>query len=458
MRTTEAWAFKRQLIYGTFFTTLFILLVVFLYFRYFYNPATCFDGSLNGDELAIDCGGSCVRICPFEVSDPVVKWSRSFEIRSGLYNAVGYVENMNREASTKAIPYTFKLYDADGLITERSGTTVLPPDNVYPIFAGRIDTGGRTPTRTFLELGEAELWQPSPLGREQFTVVDRSLSGADSEPRLDAVIENTSLEEAREVEVVATIFDQNGNALTASETFVDNFAPRSKKQVVFTWPEPIATTLRSCEVPTDVVMAVDLSGSMNNDGGDPPEPISSVINAASSFVSRLGGKDQISIVSFASDAVLERPLGGDTGSAIETIKNMSILPEEETGNTNTGEAFVRAREEFTTSRHNSDARKVMVILTDGLATAPREEPEVYALTEAATLKNMDVEVYAIGLGQQVNMDFVRAIATDQSYAFQALSSTDVDAIYQSITAAICEDGPAVIEIIPKSDASFVPLQ
>lgn len=457
MRTTSAWAFKRQLIYGSFFVGLFILLVVFIYFRYLYNPATCFDGVQNGDESAIDCGGSCVRICAFSVNEPTVKWSRSFRVTEGMYNAVAYIENSNRTASTRELNYKFALYDDQGLIAERSGSTILPPDSVYPIFEGRIETGSRIPTRTFIELEAIDLWQPSEQGREQFGVIDRTLEGADDKPRLQAVLENRSLEEAKQVEVVATIFDTNGNALTASQTYIDNFAPRSQSQVVFTWPEPIAGTLRSCEVPTDVAIAIDLSGSMNDDGGNPPQPISTVLESAGSFAARLGEQDQAAVISFATEASLVTPLSADVSNAVGAIRSMTITQAEETGSTNTGDAFLRASEELSSTRHNTNARKVMVILTDGLATAPQSEPEQYAIEKASQLKSSGVEVYAIGLGDRVNMDFIRQIATDQDHAYQALSSTEVNQIYQIITSSICEDGPAVIDIIPKTDAGFVPL-
>lgn len=399
-----------------------------------------------------------MRICAFSVNEPAVKWSRSFRVTSGLYNAVAYVENTNQTASTRELNYKFSLYDDRGLITERSGSTILPPDSVYPVFEGRIDTSGRVPTRTFLELETIDVWQPSEQGREQFKVVDRKLSDSDSRPRLDAVIENTSLEEAKEVEVVATIFDANGNALTASETFVDNFAPRSETQIVFTWPEPIAGTLRSCEIPTDVAVAIDLSGSMNDDGGNPPQPITTVLESASSFAARLGGNDKVAVISFATGANVVRALASDTPGAISAIRNLSITAVEETGSTNTGEALVKVLEELSSSRHNNNARKVAVILTDGLATAPADNPEAYALEKAALVKSWGIEVYAIGLGERVNMDFIKKIATDEAHAYQALSRAEVDRIYQTITAAICEDGPAVIDIIPKSDASFVPLR
>lgn len=429
-----------------------------MYTSHFYVGPTCFDNFQNADERGIDCGGACTRLCAFDVKAPVVKWSRSFKVVDGQYNAVAYIENQNQIAATPEINYTFTLYDADGLITERRGKTILPPDSVYPIFEGRINTGERIPTKTFIELEAPEIWLPAEEGRGQFTVVDRNLKAADTNPRLETVIENNALTEAKEVEVVATIFDARGNALTSSRTFVDQFAARERRAVVFTWPEPITKTLRSCEVPTDVVIAIDLSGSMNNDNDNPPEPIQSVLTAAQAFVSRLQTNDKVGVVTFATGANLNQPLTTDKSTASSLIAGLTIDPKEETGNTNTGDALKEVGNELRSERHNQSARKVAVLLTDGLATAPEVDPETYALDQALALRGEGIEVYTIGLGQQVNMDFVRALATAPEYAFQALSTQDVNKIYQEITGAICEDGAAIIDIVPKTNASFAPLR
>lgn len=454
MRTTAAWAFWRRAQYISGFTFLGVLALVGAYYAFFYTAASCFDGEQNGAEIGIDCGGGCARICAFTVTMPQVQWARSFKITDGQYNAVAYVENRNLAAATPELRYTFSLYDDAGLITERSGTTILPPDSVYPIFEGNIMTGSRVPTRTFLDIEEPELWVPASGGRDQFTIVERTLSGVDTNPRLDAVVRNNDLEEASEVELVATIFDRDRNALTSSRTYVENFAPRADTNIVFTWPQPIAKTLRSCEVPTDVLMAIDLSGSMNDDGGTPPEPVTSVLSAASRFVSRLGSEDQAGLVTFATDAAVTSPLTRDIAGIGRSIAALSIAPEEETGSTNTGAAFEQALTEFSSGRHDPAARRVLVILTDGRATAPDEDPEGYAIARATALKAADVEVYAIGLGENVNAEFIRNIATDDAHAFQALTNADIDRIYENITTALCEEGPAVIEIIPKTDAKF----
>lgn len=449
MRETSGWAFWRRLQYGVGFSVFWLLVGGLLYQQYIYEPPTCFDGMQNGEERGVDCGGGCLRICTADVIAPSVKWAQSFKIRDGQYNIVGYVENRNQDIASPDVPYKVSIYDTDGLITEKTGSTPLPPDSVYPIFVGPLQLGDRVPTNTFLELGTATEWYPSDMGRNQFTVSGRNLTGEDTRPRLEAQIINNSLVEAKSVEVVATMFDVRGNALNSSRTFVTNFAPRSQETIVFTWPEPIAKTLRSCEVPIDLALAIDLSGSMNNDQALPPEPISSVLRSAEAFVNRLRARDQVAVVTFATEALLAKQLSSDRLAVAETIQNLAIDPAEETGSTNTGDAFLRAAEELSSVRHAEESRKIMVILTDGLATAPDNEPAEYALEQAAKLKSSEVEVYAIALGNEADMDFVRQLASSPTSAFQALSVDRVDEIYRTITSSICEDGPAVIDIIPK---------
>lgn len=433
-------------------------MLALVYFNYFYEAPTCFDEHQNGTEVGIDCGGACTRICAFQVTPPEAIWARSFRVGDSHYNAVAYIENKNRVAASPEVNYTFSLHDADGLITERKGTTILPPDSVYPVFEARIDTQGRIPTQTFIKLDSVEMWLPATVGRDQFTITDRKLLDADGKPRLETKIRNNALTPADKVEVVATIFDANGNALTSSRTFIDDFAARSEATAIFTWPEPIAKTVRSCEVPTDVVLAIDLSGSMNSDSDNPPQPLTSVLTAAGSFVKRLKETDQVGVVTFATDAVINQQLTDKLSDVSNIVADLFIDPKEETGSTNPGEAFIKSLEELSSERHSAQARKVVVLLTDGLATAPLENPDEFALQNAQLVKDSGITVFTIGLGESVNMDFVRSLASSPLQAYQAISATDVDKIYKIITASLCEDGAAVIDIVPKTDASFTPLE
>jgi len=448
------WAFWRRVQYAIGFFVVLGLIGTALYFRYGYSEPTCFDGIQNGDERGIDCGGACENICSFDITLPISLWAESFRVTEGQYNAVAYIENRNEDIGSPVLTYTFRLYDDAGLIVERSGTTVLPPNGVYPVFEGRIPTGVRVPTRTTIELNDSIAWKRGTVGREQFALDRRELRNADSQPRLVADIRNTLLTEARDVEIVATIFDRNGTPLTAARTVVDYFSGRTTENVTFTWPEPIAKTLRSCEIPTDVVLAIDLSGSMNNDGGTPPEPITSVLSAAQAFVSRLSAEDKVGVITFATEAQVIEVLTNESARVAENIGKLGIDPKEETGSTNTGEGLKLMGGELDSSRHNTGARKVGILLTDGLATAGGDDPEVYAQEQADRVKAMDVNLFTIGLGSSLNEEALKSIASTETQYYNAPSIRELGSIYTSITESICEDGPAVIEIIAKPRTSF----
>jgi Mg-chelatase subunit ChlD len=444
--------------YGSGFFLFFGSLFGLIFYFYGYEPSTCFDKSENGWEAGVDCGGKCVRICSIDTLPPKERWVQTFRSSKGLYNVVAYVDNKNQDAGVEALSYTVSLYDKDGLIAEQDGVTSFAPKSLVPFFEGRIETGNRTPTRVSIAFDPNPIWVPATVGQVQYKTERRTLTGAGKEPILSATLRNESLEELRNVEVVATIFDVNGNPLTASRTRVPTFHARSTEDVTFTWQDPIATTLRSCELPTEVILGIDVSGSMNDDWANPPEPISSVLTAARSFVERLNLEDSIGVVTYATEATLQTLLTSAHDTVAKSIGALTISKPAETGSTNTGDAIRLALEEFTSSRNNDDARKVFILLTDGLATSPDPDPEEYALQASRAIKAANVEVFTIGVGTKVNEDFLKEIATDEKHYFLAPQRTTIGRIYEDITTAICEDGPAVIDILPKPYANFTPLR
>lgn len=452
------WAHRRRVIYGSGFFLFFGSIFGALFLLYVYQPSTCFDESRNGREAGVDCGGKCVRICSIDTLPPKERWIQTFRSSKGLYNVVAYVDNKNQDAGVEALSYTMSLYDKDGLITERDGVTTFAPKSLVPFFEGRIETGNRIPTRVSIAFDPNPIWVPATIADARYKTEHRTLTGAAKEPVLSATLRNESLEELRNVEVVATIFDMNGNPLTASRTRVPTFHARSTEDVTFTWQDPIATTIRSCEVPTEVILGIDLSGSMNDDWANPPEPVSSVLTAARSFVERLNPDDLVGVVTYATEAKIHALLTNAHDTVAKGVAVLTISKPDETGSTNTGDAIRVALDEFTSSRNNGDARKIFVLLTDGLATSPDPDPEEYARQASRAIKAANVEVFTIGIGTKVNESFLKEIATDEKHYFLAPQRSTIGRIYEDITTAICEDGPAVIDILPKPSAAFTPLR
>lgn len=460
MSTFRPWAVWRRIQYGLGFFSFWTLMGVFIYYANFYQPPSCFDLTMNGDETGIDCGGGCVRICASDVIPPQLVWTKSFEITKGQYNAVAYVENKNFKASTPELRYTFQLFNNDKLLTERSGTTILPPNDVYPIFEGRIFTDPEeVVTNTKIILEPANMWLPAEVGRDQFRSLEKVLTRIDTNPRLDAKIENTSVFEAENIEVVATLFSDGDEPVTASQTFVEDIPPRSTKDIVFTWPNSIAKVVRSCEIPTDVVLGIDLSGSMNNDGGIPPQPVTAALEAAGQFVGTLRTKDAVAVTTFATQAILTDPLSNNLNAVAEKVVALKIAPEEEQGFTNTVEALKVASAELNSERHNPDARRVLILLTDGLPTTKGDADVVAeAVAVAKSTQEQGIEIYTIGLGESVDKDFVRSVASDVTKAYFAPSGADLSRIYKEITSSLCEVGPTKIDVYAKTKTNFAPLE
>jgi hypothetical protein len=188
---------------------------------------------------------------------------------------------------------------------------------------------------------------------------------------------------------------------------------------------------------------------MNNDGGTPPEPISTALAAARSFVGLLRPSDQAGVVTYATTATLAQGLGDMHMATKTVIRTLGIDPKEEKGETNIGDAIALVQNEFLTSRHNQNARKVLVLLTDGKATGPGTNPEAYALEAAQKARDAGITIFTIGLGSGVNDGFLSAVASDATLRYKAPSAANLDSIYRSISTALCEEGAAVIEVVAK---------
>lgn len=451
-----SWAGRRRFSYAAGIVVFLLLVVGVPLFLQFYERPNCFDGSQSGDELGIDCGGSCQLLCEFQADDPTILWSRAFETAPGSYNAVAYVENPNTGAAIDTIAYTFRLFDANNiLVAERSGSTFLLPGRVTPIFEADIRTGNRIPVRTFFEFKEPPVWYAANDSPSRLSVVDRALSNLETNPRLDATLVNDSVETFSDVEVVAVVFGTDGNAVATSKTFFERVEKRMARDLVFTWPAPFPKRVEACVAPADVMLLLDVSGSMNDDGEDPPQPITDAKRAAASFADRLDVLDKSGLIVFATEGVLRSALTLQHGNTRDQILNIAIDPKEEAGFTNMGSALSKAEAELSSARANDKARKISVLLTDGKANAP-EDPggEKFALSEALRAKSNDVIFYTIGLGEKVNAPFLEEIAGSSNRSFLAPTSNDLDGIYQDISADICERGPAVIDIIPKTKDAF----
>ncbi len=250
------WAQKKQFTYLSVLSLLIIVILsVPIYYYFIKHQDTCFDGIKNQNEEGIDCGGICTKVCTDSSQAPLVHWQRFFKVTDGVYSAATEVENPNINVYAESIPYRFRFYDDNGvMIAERTGSTFMLPNTIFPIFESGIQTGQRIPVRVSFEfLNNTPDWQKKPYQLPHLVIIDQTQASstsvtASSSAKIEATIQNETDFAANNIEVVALVYDANNNAIAASHTIVDQIDARSSTKVTFTWPTAFSSPVAKIEI------------------------------------------------------------------------------------------------------------------------------------------------------------------------------------------------------------------
>lgn len=146
----------------------------------------------------------------------------------------------------------------------------------------------------------------------------------------------------------------------------------------------------------DIVMALDISGSMLARDFE-PDRLTASKQLAGSFVSDRYG-DRIGLVAFAGEAFTLSPLTTDQGSLQTLLAQLrSGIIEDGTA---IGNGLATALNRL---RESSAKSKVIILLTDGV----NNRGEISPSTAAQIAKEMGVKVYTIGVGSQGTAPYPR---------------------------------------------------
>jgi hypothetical protein len=246
------WAEQRKLSYVT-ITLVVIATILFLTIKQVTKvDPTCYDTKQNGGEVGVDCGGPCTFYCANELSDPKIRWVRSFQITPGVFQAVAYVEHSYPTAAAQKIRYSFKFYNDNGtLIAEKPGETFLGPMGRTAIVEPKIRIGNSiTPTITRFSILPPLPWEKITPNFSQVVIkTDRTaLELSKDITRLTATLENTSRYSFRNMEVTAILYDAEDNAITASEALLPSLLGEQSATMYFTWPFQLPTKVARIEI------------------------------------------------------------------------------------------------------------------------------------------------------------------------------------------------------------------
>lgn len=192
---------------------------------------------MNQGELGVDCGGPCNRVCENQVKALKVFWARPVKVREGVYDVLAQVENKNLNYGIKEADYKVLVFDdQNSPIAEKKGKTFVNPNEKFILFETGLKTGELTAKKAFLIFEEGQVWEKAKeIPRNIF--IERKEFVNTPRPRLHLKVSNRSLEEVREIEVVASLSDLNQTALGGSSTLIKRLKGGETVDVYLTWPQ-----------------------------------------------------------------------------------------------------------------------------------------------------------------------------------------------------------------------------
>ncbi|MEX0786910.1 MAG: VWA domain-containing protein [Dehalococcoidia bacterium] len=203
-----------------------------------------------------------------------------------------------------------------------------------------------------------------------------------------------------QAQAVLTVLDGDGRPVTGlAQTDFDVLLNGS--------PATVTAVDRGVDssLPIAVVLALDVSGSM--EGG----AIDQAKAAAGDFLAGLSPNDSVAILTFGSTVDLVLPFTRDRAAASAAVEGLS--PEGST-------ALYQATDESVRLAATQGGRRAVVLLSDGLdngSPLPRED----ALAAAGSL---GVPVFAIGLGQDIDRDYLRELSDSSGGRFAETPSPE----------------------------------
>jgi Mg-chelatase subunit ChlD len=192
-----------------------------------------------------------------------------------------------------------------------------------------------------------------------------------------------------------------------------------------------------CEMDLNVMIVIDVSGSMAN---DIPTKLSQVQINANNFIGNLRNNDKSGVVSFSGIATLEKGLSTDHASTQSVIDGLVAF-----GATNIGDAIYTANQELISEDDISDAARIEILLTDGKANRPNgdginENSADLALALERSLEAADngITIFTIGVGNEVNEVMLQTIADNTGGTYYFIPTAgELEDIFNQISSEAC---------------------
>ncbi len=233
------WAGQRKFLIIAIVVSVVLALIAVTLIAVLYETPTCTDGKQNAEERGVDCGGACMYQCLADVETPSVRFVRAFSPQPGRYDVIAYVDNRNAMLASKGVRATVELFDENRtFVTKKDVLIDIPAGTTIPVYVPEAYRGAAVIGQAFLIFDEATLRFYEPKKKHVVPVVTNVETTNVEAPRIRAVLQNPTAFPLYEIKPIATVFDGEGNAIAASQTFLPQLGGQADASVLFTWNAP----------------------------------------------------------------------------------------------------------------------------------------------------------------------------------------------------------------------------
>jgi Mg-chelatase subunit ChlD len=180
----------------------------------------------------------------------------------------------------------------------------------------------------------------------------------------------------------------------------------------------------------DVALVIDASTSMQQPTRAGGTKLAAAVAAVSAFLDelQLGAGDQAAIISFNADAYVLQRLTSDRQSLDTALGRIEMA-----STTRLDRAVEAAHEVLVGQERRAGNAPAMVLLTDGKANPVGPEA---AVEQARAAKADGITIFTIGLGEELDLEALGAIASKPEYLHHAPDGENLEAIYRAIAVEI----------------------
>jgi hypothetical protein len=213
----------KQIIYGTFYGLVWLAVIAGIYY-FFIKPAI----------TPVPCAGP---LCGVASVQPIgTSTIKTFTTGSGSATYLAKIANGNTDIGASDLSYSFDFYNASGtLVASIPGSSFIYPNEVkYLLAPNQVAVSA---AYSSLDIQSVTWIASSSIGNApRFTFQNMQAQTASTTIAVSGQVVNNDIPTFNRVLIMVVFKDGSGNAIGASQTEIDNFAPNTTQNFSVIYP------------------------------------------------------------------------------------------------------------------------------------------------------------------------------------------------------------------------------